>query len=287
MGLEETCLRQHRQVAYHPMSRLLFTLIAVIFTLGQLSAEELPKPLPGDDWRNIFEKFEANGTLVVVDERDAQTITLVYNQARAEKSYSPASTFKIPHTLFALDAQVARDEFQIFSWDGVKRSYQPWNRDQNLRSAMRHSVVWVYQQFAEEIGEKREREYLASIKYGNMLTSGAAPFWIEGNLKISAFEQIQFLQQLYSNQLPFRVDHQRLVKDIMVTEAGRDWILRAKTGWNGTIGWWLGWIERPSGAVFFALNIDTPNRIKDLSKREEIVIEALKAIGAMPSASEQ
>ena len=31
---------------------------------------------------------------------------------------------------------------------------------------------------------------------------------------------------------PFKVEHQRLVKDIMIVEAGRDWILRAKTGWQ-------------------------------------------------------
>ena len=40
---------------------------------------------------------------------------------RAGKRYSPASTFKVPHTLFALDAGVVKDEFQVFPWDGVKK----------------------------------------------------------------------------------------------------------------------------------------------------------------------
>ena len=29
-------------------------------------------------------------------------------------------------------------------------------------------------------------------------------------------------EKLYRNELPFKVEHQRLVKDIMIVEAGRD-----------------------------------------------------------------
>ena len=82
----------------------------------------------------------------------------------------------------------------------------------------------------------------------------------------AAQEQIAFLRKLYHNELPFRVEHQRLVKDLMIVEAGRNWILRAKTGWEGRMGWWVGWVEWPTGPVFFALNIDTPNRMDDLFK---------------------
>ena len=53
----------------------------------------------------------------------------------------------------------------------------------------------------------------------------------------------------------------------MIVEAEKDWILRAKTGWEGRHGWWVGWVEWSAGPVFFALNIDTPNRWEDLYKR--------------------
>ena len=46
---------------------------------------------------------------------------------------------------------------QVIRWDGVKRDFDGWNQDQTLRSSMRHSTVWVYQQFAREIGEVREK----------------------------------------------------------------------------------------------------------------------------------
>nr|ELN5399518.1 class D beta-lactamase [Pseudomonas aeruginosa] len=107
-------------------------------------------------------------------------------------------------------------------------------------------------------------------------------YWIEGSLAISAQEQIAFLRKLYRNELPFRVEHQRLVKDLMIVEAGRNWILRAKTGWEGRMGWWVGWVEWPTGSVFFALNIDTPNRMDDLFKREAIVRAILRSIEALP-----
>lgn len=56
------------------------------------------------------------------------------------------------------------------------------------------------------------------------VAGGGKPFWVEGDLAISANEQISFLRHLYRNELPFPVEHQRLIKDVMVNEAGRDWI---------------------------------------------------------------
>lgn len=73
----------------------------------------------------------------------------------------------------------------------------------------------------------------------------------------------------------------------MLIEAERDVILRGKTGWDGKIGWWVGWVEHPTGAVFFALNIDTPNGLDDLPKRESITRTVLASIGALKQDAEQ
>lgn len=237
------------------------------------------------DWSSFFSAADAQGTVIVVDARSGSEVAMVYDPQRAARRYTPASTFKIPHSLFALDAGILRDEFQVFPWDGVKHPTAAWNRDQNLRAAMRNSTVWVYELIAQRLGGKREAEYLRRLGYGNATTSGDKLFWVDGDVAISANEQIAFLRRLYRNELPFRVEHQRLVKDVMVNEAGRDWILRAKTGWSGKIGWWVGWIEWPTGPVFFALNIDTPNRFDDLGKRQEITRSILRSIEALPPSS--
>ncbi len=263
-----------------------FIFVAFIASLLSLSAHAQVQDASQlrSDWSAIFKKYQAQGTIVVLDARTKTPVTLVYNDERAKKRYSPASTYKIPHTLFALDAGAVRDEFEVFPWDGVKRSFSAHNQDQNLRSAMRNSAIWVYEIFAQKIGEDQARQYLKKLNYGNADPSTAkGNYWVDGNLAISAYEQIAFLKRLYQNDLPFSVEHQRLVKDIMVVEAGHDWIIRAKTGWEGRYGWWVGWVEWSNGAVFFALNIDTPKRLEDLEKRELISRAVLKSIHALPA----
>jgi beta-lactamase class D len=238
------------------------------------------------DWGTLFEDANVTGTIVVIDER--HRLSLVYNPDRARQRFIPASTFKLPHLLFALDAGIAKDEFQTFHWDGVSRRFPHWNRDQTLRSSISGSVVWVYQDFARRLGEKKEQRYLRKIRYGNRNVSGGIDrFWLDGGLRISAIEQIDVLMMLYRNAFPFKVEHQRLVKDMMLIDAGRNHILRGKTGWafdvEPQIGWFIGWVERPEGAVFFAMNMEMPNGAKDAPKREAIVRAALRSIDAIPA----
>lgn len=242
------------------------------------------------DWAKFFSEAAVSGTIVVLDERPGGG-RFVFNPERAQERFIPASTFKIPHALFALDAGLVGDEFQVFRWDGTKREIATWNQDQDLRSSMRHSAVPVYQLFARQLGEKREREYLERIGYGNADPTGALEtFWLSGPLKITAHEQIAFLRRLYRNELPFEVGHQRLVKDVMIVAAGRRWILRSKTGWQArlepNVGWWVGWVEWPEGPVFFALNIEMPRKGDDLPKRETIGRRVLQSIRALPAEME-
>jgi len=261
-------------------SLLLFA-FSIVLASGAFAASTAQER---SDWSTFFSDADAHGTIVVVDGRAKNDVAFVYDSERSARRYTPASTFKIPHSLFALDAGILRDEFQVIPWDGIKRPTEAWNENQNLRSAMRNSTVWVYELFAKRLGDKRETEYMRKVGYGSAVTGGSKPFWVEGDLAISANEQISFLRRLYRNELPFRVEHQRLVKDVMVNEAGKEWILRAKTGWSGKVGWWVGWVEWPTGPVFFALNIDTPNRLSDLAKRQDITRSILRSIKALPPA---
>ena len=92
---------------------------------------------------------------------------------------------------------------------------------------MRNSTVWIYELFAKEIGEDKARRYLKQIDYGNADPSTSnGDYWIDGNLAIAAQEQIAFSGSSIITRVAFRVEHQRLVKDLMIVEAGRNWILR-------------------------------------------------------------
>ena len=163
------------------------------------------------DWRKFFfSEFQAKGTIVVADERQTDRVILVLIRC-GQRNATRRPRHSRFHTLFALDAGAARDEFQVFRWDGI-RSFAAHNQDQDLRSAMRNSTVWIYELFAKEIGEDKARRYLKQIDYGNADPSTSnGDYWIDGNLAIAAQEQIAFLRKLYHNELPFRVEHQRLV----------------------------------------------------------------------------
>lgn len=269
-------------------SRLGLIVIAAALQIAPSGAQQVPagpnvRVELRREWGRIFDAHDAEGTVVVLDERVSGRPAWVHNAPRAERRFSPASTFKIAHALLALDAGLVRDEFQVFPWNGVKHTFEGHNQNQTLRSAMRTSALWVFQGFAAAIGHERARGYLTKIGYGNADPSvEKGDYWVDGRLAITAHEQVAFLRRLYRNELPFRVEHQRLVKDVMIVEAGREWILRGKTGWQGPMGWWVGWVEWPAGPVFFALNLDTPGGMADLPKREAITRAVLRSTDALP-----
>ena len=67
----------------------------------------------------------------------------------------------------------------------------------------------------------------------------------------------------------------------MIVEAEKDWILRAKTGWEGRHGWWVSWVEWSAGPVFFALNMALPIDGR-ICIKEAIARDILISIRALP-----
>src|SRR6185295_9041935 len=109
----------------------------------------------------------------------------------------PASTFKIPHALAALDAGVLAGPDAKMVYDGSPQANASWRRDHTLASAMRYSVVWYFQRVAEKLGTDRERAYLKKFDYGNAdPTSGLTTFWLGGSLQITPDEQLRFMHRL-------------------------------------------------------------------------------------------
>ena len=232
-------------------------------------------------WKKIFDAYGVVGTAVVYDLKTDQYE--VYDPERAARKFTPASTFKIPHSLIALETGVVQDERQpVFRWDGTQRDIPDWNRDHTLRTAIKYSVVWVYQEIARQVGAEREARYVKGFDYGNGDTSGPVDqFWLGGPLRISAFGQIAFLKKLVGGELPVSERSVRIVRDILINDAGPTYVLRAKTGadFDAKIGWWVGWVEREDNAFFFAVNIDFPEMS---NKRQEVTRAILREIGVLP-----
>jgi beta-lactamase class D len=133
----------------------------------------------------------------------------------------PASTFKIPHALVALETGAISVD-TVERWDGVRHPRQPlWDRDHTVLSAMKPSVVWFFQRIAPRVGAERMRGWLERLHYGNADTRGdVTMYWLNGVLRISPDEQVAFLRRFYTSTLPVSPAHQKSVRDALDQQPG-------------------------------------------------------------------
>ena len=228
--------------------------------------------------KKIFNDFNVDGT-IVIESLQKQT-KYIYNDKRANTFFSPASTFKIPNTLIALNEELVNKD-SIILWDKQIREYESWNKNQTLESAFKTSCVWCYKEFASKIDKNKYKNYLEELNYGNkIIGDNITDFWLDESLKLTAYGQIEFLKRLYKNDLPFKIENIDALKEIMIDEKTNDYIIRAKTGWEGKYGWYVGYIETKDDVYFFATNINTKSK-DDLAKRKKITLEALKIKGVI------
>src|SRR4051812_47637195 len=222
-----------------------------------------------DDLAKRFFDLGTVGTFVGYKVDDY--LIVASDKVRSGEAKLPASTFKIPNSLIALETGVVADpDKDIFRWDGVTRSIEAWNKDHTLRSAIGVSAVPVYQEIARRIGQERMQKYVDLLEYGNRdIGGGIDQFWLTGNLRIDPIQQVDFVDRLRRGVLPVSKRSQELVRDILpVTKVG-DATIRAKSGLlgaeigNPSLGWLVGWAEKGSQQTVFAMNMDckTPEHI--------------------------
>lgn len=233
----------------------------------------------GQDFARYFEEERAVGTFVLYDPESNRY--RIHDIDRAKEPFIPASTFKIANSLIALETGAVPDTSTVLSWDGQERSISSWNRDHSMTTAFPNSVVWFYQELARRIGEERMQDYVNRMSYGNSnIDGGIDLFWLTGNLRISAMEQVDLLVRLSKDDLPFSKSTLDAVKDIMIEERGEEYVLRAKTGWAGEVGWYVGYIERGEQSYYFALNIDM-DRMEQAASRKDIAKAIMKDLGLL------
>jgi len=239
-----------------------------------------------DDLAKRFFDLQTEGTFVgyKVDEY----LIIASDKDRSGQDMLPASTFKIPNSIIALETGVVVDpDKDVFKWDGVTRSIEAWNKDHTLRSAIAASAVPVYQEIARRIGVERMQKYLDLFDYGNRdIGGGIDQFWLTGNLRIDPMQQVDFIDRLRRGVLPVSKRSQDLVRDILpVTKVG-DAVIRAKTGLLGaevgkpSLGWVVGWAEKGSMQTVFALNVDCKEP-RHIAARMTLAQQCLTDIGAI------
>ena len=257
-------------------------LLPALFLAG-CGAQTVENWVHRSDFERRFEEAGVTGVFLAFDPRTGRFLTNDAERSRA--AFIPASTYKIFNSLVALETGVLADQHAVISWDGVDRGWSRWNQDHDLRSAIKFSAVWFYQEVARRIGAERMQHYVDAADYGNRdIGGGIDQFWLEGGLRISPYEQIRLLRRLYDGDLPFSQRTMDIVKEILILEQTETYTLRAKTGWGSRfspqIGWFVGYVERESELLFFALNIDIVED-EDGEARVEISRRILAELGLL------
>lgn len=231
---------------------------------GEMIEREIIVPA----FQSIIDSAEVTGSILIYDVKADKYYSNDFEWAN--KGYLPASTFKITNSIIALETGVVESDSTIFEWNGEKRRLRNWEQDLTLKKAFHFSCVPCYQEVANKIGVKNMTQYLAKLKYGDMKVDSATIdlFWLEGESRISQFQQIEFLKRFYHSELKISERTFSIMKKMMVMEANDTYTLSGKTGWsirNGNNnGWFVGYIENQNNTYFFATNVE-PKRQFDMN----------------------
>lgn len=255
---------------------LLGTLLLSSLALAQIEEDsDIAKLIDESEFQGSFIAYSLNANRYRAGHSERIDMPLI-----------PASTFKIFSAMVALETGLVQDKDSIIEWDGFIRNRTELNTDLSLQDAFRLSAVPHFQSLVRNIGHERMQHYIDAVGYGNRdISGGDDVFWLEGNLRISPRQQIDFLTRLYHNDLPFRPEVMETVKSIMASESTSNYVLRNKTGLaildgNHNIGWWVGWVEQASEVTFFAIALEAvaPDE-RFVPARISIAREALNSLG--------
>jgi beta-lactamase class D len=218
-----------------------------------------PKELP--ELAKEFEADRVTGTIALYDTQDG--VLGCSDVKKCQEAVTPASTFKIPHSMIALETGVVESPDTVMPWDHQEYSNADWNQDLKFRDAFRVSCVPCYRAIARKVGAAGEQEWVNKLGYGNRdISGGVDKFWLSGGLRISAVEQIDFLRRFDGNKLPISERTADWVRDIMTLDVTEKYVLRGKTGSSSPpeeereLGWFVGWLELGERRVFFATLLD-------------------------------
>jgi beta-lactamase class D len=100
------------------------------------------------------------------------------------------------------------------------------------------------------------------MNYGEMHvdSSNIDVFWLEGDSRISQYEQVDFLYRFYYDRLALSPRTTDIMKRLMIIEETPSYRLSGKTGWSvregRNNGWFVGYVETGDNVYFFATNIN-------------------------------
>jgi bla regulator protein blaR1 len=261
----------------------LFVLLFVAFVCNgqqKLNADQI-------DLDSIFRGHK--GTFVLYDYQ--RNNYKVYNQERAKTAFAVHSTSKIFWSIIGLEEGIVANGTDVVKWDSIKYPCQEhcpegWNKDQTIVTALHYSVNWYYTKLLALMTPEMVEKYLNNLDYQKGFKVDTFNYFtLTLNIKKSAYDQIDFLKRLYTNEFKLSDKTLKIVKQGLLRNKTTNYTLYAKTGLgpignNETgIGWYIGFIEKGNSLYFFALNIENDDESIAAKLRIEFSMRALKALG--------
>lgn len=233
-----------------------------VSTSSRSTSVEVRSPLKvvQQEFQKILDSADVLGSIVVYDLKEDTYYSNDFEWAKVGRL--PASTFKIPNSIIALETGVVEDDSTLFEWDGNPRRLAVWEQDLIFEEAFHKSCVPCYQEIARAIGVQRMQQHVNKFNYGKMVVNDTTidDFWLIGASEISQMQQIEFLKRFYTSELPISKRTHDIMYDLMEIEAKTAYRMSGKTGWairdGQNNGWFVGYLEKENNTYFFAVNID-------------------------------
>lgn len=228
-------------------------------------------------WARLYQKQHLHGSFMLYNNLTNQFT--VYNLKGTQLRRIPGHSFDLMEYMIGLETGILTDtSMRIQVSDSSSRI--PADSSLTVGEAFRRSPLVFEKEIASRIGTTNFREWMDSVKYGNMLLKPIMDsFWYDGTLKISLDEQLGLIEQLYFGKLPFQERTQRLVKSMMRQQTDSLYSLSYKSGFD-RIGryrqaWVLGWIEQQNHPYFFAMYAKDSTAEGDFRQRTLTLLHAV------------
>ena len=248
-------------------------LLLVLFALSPLlAAADICKSTNEIDTTPYAAAIGSNKVTFLAVDLSSKECYLI-NQQGLNQRHTPFSSFKIPHSLIALEIGAAKSVDEKIVWDSKKRPAkdfwpETWKKDQSLASAFKHSAAWYYQELVPRISPEQYKKWLAQFNYGNQFfVPSSDAFWLDGQLKISTKEQVSFIACLLNDRCGVKPATLAAFEQIALQEMKSNFSLYAKTGagpidssnFDGAFeGWYVGYIkdQNANPLVAFAIYVE-------------------------------
>jgi beta-lactamase class D len=226
---------------------------------------------------------------------DAQSkLSFRVNTPRLQEDLPPCSSYMVPLFAIALGTGVIKETDSKIAFDPTKHPGsenwpESWKRDQTFDTALRNSVQWYAQELVQRIGAERLQQNMKRLKYGNAdISGGLDKFWMSSSLRLSTFQQIDFVRNFRDGKLGFNPRVTKILQDALVVERTPEYTIYGKYGScpmpdGSYIGWLVGYVERLGKVYYYALNLDGKSLADFAGVRLGIVKGSMQELGFIPA----